>query len=779
MNFQNQITKKYLKLTAILSVFAIIGLILPSQIIHAANANLKVSGVVRSYSTPNAGDNVRFDVYVLNNGQALANSSNVKFRVDNGNDGSYENTFYQGVNSISSSDTKVVYFSWAPSAAGYYGVEVCVDNNNSIAESSETDNCTTQSFNVSGTNPTPPLVINPPITNNPPVVSNPPVISNPPVVVTPPPSSSYVNLKITGSVRSYTTPKVGDQVRFDTYIKNDGNISSANSITKLRIDFGNNGSYETILDQVTGTISAGGIKTVSFSWTPSSIGTYKAELCADSNNSIVEFSENDNCSTQTFNVIAKTSTPPAGSQNPIVIPPQIIYLPGQTPAPIYIQSPSQSAQVIYLPGQTSAPVYVQSANTSPQIIYYPGQSQYSASSFFQATADLSVTDVTTNPKATDIVAGKPVTVSASIKNNSNIIRAEPSQVSFKVDDNSSASTDIFYTQTIDFIQPGDYRAVSFTWTPSITGNHRIEICADYTNNITELDEANNCAILYTNTNSDSISYLPKISMYSSPVNISKGGTSSLIWNSNNTTGCYASDGWSGYKSTSGSETIYPENSRNYTITCYNSYGQNSATATIFVGNQSISQNFVASCITDPASTSIGRQVVFAAGQAGAKGDVTYTWSGDVYGTGILKKVSFDSSGIKTAIVTVKDDAGRIATAQCQTKINGAISTFISKIIKPKPPVVTQVTKNICDCQVQKAIDETEELYNETQNEPTTQNIVQTGVAVAPAGLVLTLGLDSAAKFFLWSSVILTNFFLIAALFLMFMYVSRNYSRKDE
>ncbi|MEK7565042.1 MAG: CARDB domain-containing protein, partial [Patescibacteria group bacterium] len=400
-------------------------------------------------------------------------------------------------------------------------------------------------------------------------------------------------------------------------------------------------------------------------------------------------------------------------------------------------------------------------------------------SFFQATADLSVTDVTTNPKATDIVAGKPVTVSASIKNNSNIIRAEPSQVSFKVDDNSSASTDIFYTQTIDFIQPGDYRAVSFTWTPSITGNHRIEICADYTNNITELDEANNCAILYTNTNSDSISYLPKISMYSSPVNISKGGTSSLIWNSNNTTGCYASDGWSGYKSTSGSETIYPENSRNYTITCYNSYGQNSATATIFVGNQSISQNFVASCITDPASTSIGRQVVFAAGQAGAKGDVTYTWSGDVYGTGILKKVSFDSSGIKTAIVTVKDDAGRIATAQCQTKINGAISTFISKIIKPKPPVVTQVTKNICDCQVQKAIDETEELYNETQNEPTTQNIVQTGVAVAPAGLVLTLGLDSAAKFFLWSSVILTNFFLIAALFLMFMYVSRNYSRKDE
>ncbi len=851
MNFQKQTTNRYLKLISVLSIFAVIGLILPSQIIHAANANLKVSGVVRSYSTPNAGDNVRFDVYVLNNGQALAASSNVKFRVDAGNNGSYENTFYQGVSSISNGDTKVVYFSWTPSAAGYYGVEVCVDNNNSVVESNETDNCTTQSFNVIGSagTVTPPLVINPPITNNPPQTptvnirannsdtpitipyntsanltwsstytsfcsvspggwtgtsgsqstgnltigktyslnctgpnvsdsitvnvasqtnQNPPV-QNPPVVVTPPPTSSYVNLKITGVVRSYTTPMVGTAVRFDVYIKNDGNIASANSETKFRVDSGNNGSYETTLEQVVGSIAAGDSKTISFGWNPSSAGSYKVEFCADGNRKIVEFNETDNCSTQIFNVIAKSTTPPPGSQTPITIPPQIIYLPGQTPAPIYIQSPNQPAQVVYLPGQTSAPVYLQSGNTSPQIIYYPGNSNnYSASAFAQSTADLSVTDVVTSPKVADIVAGKPVTISASIKNNSNIIRAEPSQVSFKVDDNSSADSDIFYSQTIDFVQPGDYRAVSFTWTPQITGSHRIEICADYTNNITEYDEANNCTILYTNSNSNSYSYLPKISIYASPVNISKGQTSSLFWNSNNTTSCYATEGWSGYKSTSGSETIYPENSRNYTITCYNSYGQNSATATVFVDGKYISQNLVASCVVDPISANTGRQVTFAAGQAGAKGDVTYTWSGDISGSGITRKITFSNSGTKNVMVTVKDEAGRTATAQCQTKINGVVSNFISKIVKPKPPVVTPV----CDCQTQKpVIDEPQEIYNINQNQP------PVNAQVVPAGMVLTLGLDGAAKLFLWSSIILINLFLIAALAFMFMFVSRNYGKR--
>ena len=69
-----KINASYIKLISIVSIFAVIALIVPNQAILAANANLKISGIVRSYSTPNTGDSVRFDVYILNNGQALANS---------------------------------------------------------------------------------------------------------------------------------------------------------------------------------------------------------------------------------------------------------------------------------------------------------------------------------------------------------------------------------------------------------------------------------------------------------------------------------------------------------------------------------------------------------------------------------------------------------------------------------------------------------------------------------------------------------------------------------
>jgi len=71
-----------------------------------------------------------------------------------------------------------------------------------------------------------------------------------------------------------------------------------------------------------------------------------------------------------------------------------------------------------------------------------------------------------------------------------------------------------------------------------------------------------------------------VDLTANPTNINRGQSSLLSWTSNNATYCVASNGWSGNKSTHGSETVTPSITTTYTITCYN--GSNSASDTVTV-----------------------------------------------------------------------------------------------------------------------------------------------------------------------------------------------------
>lgn len=60
---------------------------------------------------------------------------------------------------------------------------------------------------------------------------------------------------------------------------------------------------------------------------------------------------------------------------------------------------------------------------------------------------------------------------------------------------------------------------------------------------------------------------PSVSLVANPAAVNQNGSSVLSWVSHNATTCAASGGWSGWRATSGSETVTPAASTVYSITC--------------------------------------------------------------------------------------------------------------------------------------------------------------------------------------------------------------------
>lgn len=80
---------------------------------------------------------------------------------------------------------------------------------------------------------------------------------------------------------------------------------------------------------------------------------------------------------------------------------------------------------------------------------------------------------------------------------------------------------------------------------------------------------------------------PTVSISASPSSIYKGESSILNWSSTNAASCSASNGWSGGKSTSGSETVSPQSTTSYNITCSGSGGSANAQAQISVSERPV------------------------------------------------------------------------------------------------------------------------------------------------------------------------------------------------
>lgn len=75
---------------------------------------------------------------------------------------------------------------------------------------------------------------------------------------------------------------------------------------------------------------------------------------------------------------------------------------------------------------------------------------------------------------------------------------------------------------------------------------------------------------------------PQISLSAVPENIVAGDSSTLTWSSTNATSCTASGGWSGSKALSGSESVSPTVTTQYTLSCTGTGGTNQVTVTVTV-----------------------------------------------------------------------------------------------------------------------------------------------------------------------------------------------------
>ncbi|HEY4525784.1 MAG TPA: hypothetical protein VJL32_01655, partial [Candidatus Paceibacterota bacterium] len=83
------------------------------------------------------------------------------------------------------------------------------------------------------------------------------------------------------------------------------------------------------------------------------------------------------------------------------------------------------------------------------------------------------------------------------------------------------------------------------------------------------------AVAQTIVTVNTVTNYPYVTLNSNPSVINRGQSSVLNWVSQNTTSCYASGGnWTGGKSLSGSESVYPNQTTTYYINCTGQNGQN-------------------------------------------------------------------------------------------------------------------------------------------------------------------------------------------------------------
>jgi hypothetical protein len=75
---------------------------------------------------------------------------------------------------------------------------------------------------------------------------------------------------------------------------------------------------------------------------------------------------------------------------------------------------------------------------------------------------------------------------------------------------------------------------------------------------------------------------PTVTFSANPLTINSGGSSNLSWSSTNTTGCTASNAWSGTKAVSGNQSISPTSPSTYTLTCSGAGGSANKSVTISI-----------------------------------------------------------------------------------------------------------------------------------------------------------------------------------------------------
>jgi hypothetical protein len=241
------------------------------------------------------------------------------------------------------------------------------------------------------------------------------------------------------------------------------------------------------------------------------------------------------------------------------------------------------------------------------------------------------------------------------------------------------------------------------------------------------------------------SLAPSVNITANPNVISIGSTSLLVWSSSNANNCFASGAWSGTKALSGSEVVSPNVNSTYTINCSNNVGSANDSDTVIV-NSVLGQTttgLTAACVASPSVASINRNVQFVAGEFGGNAPYSYSWSGDITGSGQITNFIFSTTGRKNVTLRVTDTNGRVATANCSTQVNPTVVTVAPA---DEPPVVLATTDYATICEalgyvkpVVKAVAPVCKTYTSCSDGTTYEGTDTNGNTISNAGTTSTSG----------------------------------------
>ena len=170
--------------------------------------------------------------------------------------------------------------------------------------------------------------------------------------------------------------------------------------------------------------------------------------------------------------------------------------------------------------------------------------------------------------------------------------------------------------------------------------------------------------------------LPTVSLSASPSNLPSNGTTTLSWNTTNTTDCTASGDWSGDKATSGSQTMSALISNSsFSLTCSGAGGSatESVNVTVATPLPTLSLSANPSTISQNSSTTLNWSAIDAT-SCTASGD----WSGtmDVSGAVTISSLTVDSQFILTC-------SGSNGT------VNETVNVTVNALVKPSVNLSTE------------------------------------------------------------------------------------------
>ncbi len=282
-----------------------------------------------------------------------------------------------------------------------------------------------------------------------------------------------------------------------------------------------------------------------------------------------------------------------------------------------------------------------------------------------------------------------VTVQMNLVFPSVTLTANPSTITV-----GNSSTLAWYSQN------ASYCIASGGWSgsKSVSGSETVTptVSTNYTINCYNGSGQNSAiATIYVNSQQT----FPTVNLSVNPASIQRGQSTLLVWSSYNAVSCFASGGWYGAKSLSGSENISPSLNTTYTLTCSNNAGSVSDTDIVIVTTPIVPpppiQIFNAACVASPEVARVGQTVAFAAGYAGGTAPYTYSWNQDISGTGLTRAITFKTTGIKTARVIITDGIGRTAQGTCSVRINPAVIAVVPpRPLRPVVPPVVPIVKTL-------------------------------------------------------------------------------------